>query len=141
MSYYEYRIVPAPASLPRVRGVKSPEDRYAHAMTLSLNTEAHAGWEFQRSETMTTEVRRGWLGKRSTETLTVLVFRRWVETEDEGESHADWRETAATPEDLAAEIAQEPRQSSMQSQGQGPRLSASRGAQGELRPLPGSSRG
>ena len=148
MSYYEYRVVPAPASLPRVKGAKTPEDRFAHSMAQMLNIEGQNGWEFQKSETLATEVKRGWLSKRTTETLTVLIFRRWVETEP----HTDWRETAATPEVLAQEIAPEraatPPQDPVEEPAireetpaaQGNRLSARRSAEGTLRPLPGTSR-
>lgn len=81
MSYYEYRVVPAPKSVPRVKGVKSPEGRYAVSVAEALNAEGRDGWEFQSTETIETEVKNGFFSKRKVEKLSVLVFRRWVETE------------------------------------------------------------
>lgn len=81
MSYFEYRVVPAPKSVPRVKGVKSPEGRFAVSMAEALNAEGRDGWEFQSSETIDTEVKGGLFSKTKIERLSVLVFRRWVETE------------------------------------------------------------
>lgn len=87
MSYYEYRVVPAPKSLPKVKGQKSPEGRYCHAMSEALNAEGRDGWEFQRSETIETAVKRGFLSKARPETISVLVFRRWVEIDANSSRH------------------------------------------------------
>ena len=87
MSYYEYRVVPAPKSLPKVKGQKSPEGRYSHAMAAALNAEGQEGWEFQRSETIETDVKRGFLSKARAETISVLVFRRWVEVDGAQSAH------------------------------------------------------
>ena len=149
MSHYEYRVVPAPASVPRIKGARTPEDRFAQSMAQILNAEGLAGWEFQRSESLTAEVRRGWLGKRSPETLAVLIFRRWIDT---GTGDA-WDDSAAAPDETAPlrpepGVAQ-PRPSASEAArgdpvdapGQtGPRLSARREGDGRLRPLPGTSR-
>lgn len=47
-------------------------------MAEALNAEGRDGWEFQRSETIDAPVKRGFLSKARPETLSVLVFRRWV---------------------------------------------------------------
>ncbi len=80
MSYYEYRVVPAPKSLAKVRGAKDPEERYGRTLELALNAEGREGWEFQRIETVTTVVKRGFLARGRAEIMTVMVFRRRVET-------------------------------------------------------------
>ena len=81
MSYFEYRVVPAPKSVPRVKGVKSAVSRFAMSMAEALNAEGRDGWEFQSTETIETEVKASVLSKKKVERLSVLVFRRWVETE------------------------------------------------------------
>lgn len=82
MSYFEYRVVPAPKTVPRVKGVKSAEGRFALSMAEALNAEGRDGWEFQSTETLETELKDSFLSKKKVERLTVLVFRRWVETEE-----------------------------------------------------------
>ncbi|SEN86912.1 hypothetical protein [Palleronia pelagia] len=147
MSYYEYRVVPARTDAPRVKGVKGVDARFALAMEESLNAEGLAGWEFQRSETLNVEARRGLLRKPTVSAVTVLVFRRWVETE---QAPAAEVETAAprrpdpvarnepdTPEELATEISQAPYSRAPQG-GRG--LSASRKTEGDLHPVPGPDR-
>ena len=99
MSYYEYRVVPAPKSLPKVKGQKSPEGRFAYAVSEALNAEGRDGWEFQRSETIEMPVKRGFMSKSRTETLGVLIFRRWVELADTAS------QSAAYPEPQTAEYA------------------------------------
>lgn len=80
MSYYEYRVVPAPRTLARVNRARTPEERYGGTLELALNAEGREGWEFQRIETVTVLVRRGWLSRGRDEAIPVMVFRRWVET-------------------------------------------------------------
>ncbi len=80
MSYYEYRVVPAPRSLAKVQGAKDPEERYGRTLELALNAHGRDGWEFQRIETVTTVIKRGFFARGQPETMTVLVFRRLVET-------------------------------------------------------------
>lgn len=104
MSYYEYMVVPAPRAAPRAKGVKGTEARFAHHLAQSVNTHARGGWEYQRAETMPCEVKKTLWGRGSTEQQTVLVFRRWVELEAPAVDYL--RDTAATPETLAAELPQ-----------------------------------
>ncbi|PZX16238.1 uncharacterized protein DUF4177 [Palleronia aestuarii] len=79
MSHYEYRVVPAPREIPRVKGLRGTEERFAYGLSAVLNDEARDGWEFVRMEVMTAEIRRGFLGGKRSETTTLLVFRRWAE--------------------------------------------------------------
>ena len=50
MTRYEYKVVPAPGKAAKVKGVKSPEGRFAHSIEAVLNEMAADGWEFQRAE-------------------------------------------------------------------------------------------
>ena len=103
MSYFEYRVVPAPKSVPRVKGVRSPEGRFAVSMAEALNAEGRDGWEFQSSETIDTEVKGGLFSKTKVERLSVLVFRRWVETEAYEEHAARAPERNAPEPDAAVD--------------------------------------
>ncbi len=72
---YEYKIVPAPKKGLKAKGLKSPEDRFSHALCERINSEARDGWEFLRAETLPSEERSGF---RSSTIVyrSVLVFRK-----------------------------------------------------------------
>lgn len=72
---YEYKVVPAPVRAVKVKGLKSTADRFAHTLAESINAEAAGGWQFQRTETMACEVRKG-LGGIKTTNQTVMIFAR-----------------------------------------------------------------
>ena len=55
--------------------MKTPPDRFAHALTSTMNAMARDGWEYLRADTLPSEERSG-LTKRSTVYHSVLVFRR-----------------------------------------------------------------
>ena len=78
MNSYEYKVLPAPARGDKVRGVKTTEDRFAHALSAALNAQARDGWEFLHAETLPAEERTGFTGRR-TVYLNLLVFRRPVD--------------------------------------------------------------
>jgi len=75
MLRYEYKIVPAPVQGEKARGVKTAEDRFAFALSNTINTLARDGWEYVRCDTLPTEERTG-LTKRRTVYVNLLVFRR-----------------------------------------------------------------
>tara|TARA_R110002124_G_scaffold176026_1_gene343920 strand:- start:12754 stop:13350 length:597 start_codon:yes stop_codon:yes gene_type:complete len=72
---YEYKVVPAPVRADKVKGLKSTADRFAHTLAEQINAQASGGWQFERTETMTCEVRKG-LGGLKTITHTVMIFSR-----------------------------------------------------------------
>lgn len=74
MVRYEYKVVPAPKTPTRVRGVKGDEARFAFTIEEAINTSAADGWEFLRTETLTCE-HRGWF-RRKVDEQSMLVFRR-----------------------------------------------------------------
>ena len=74
MPRYEYKVVPAPRTPNKVRGVKGNGARFAFTIEEAINTSAADGWEFMRSETLPCE-HRGWFS-RKTDEQTLLIFRR-----------------------------------------------------------------
>lgn len=102
MSQYEYAAVPAPKQVPKVKGLKGAEQRFAHGMTELLNTWAAEGWEFVRAETMGFEEKSGFIGKGSSGQTQLMIFRR--EMPAEAVDTAYYAEAAAPPEELAREL-------------------------------------
>lgn len=76
MPRYEYKAVPAPRRGQKAKGVKTPEDRFAHAVTLTMNELATDGWEYLRADSLPSDERTGWTGKTTELTHHLLVFRR-----------------------------------------------------------------
>ncbi|WP_421703986.1 DUF4177 domain-containing protein [Aliiroseovarius sp.] len=77
---YEYKVVPAPVKGVKAKGVKGAEAQFAHALSELMNSLAADGWEYQRADTLPSEVRSGLTGK-TTVFRNMLVFRRAVVTE------------------------------------------------------------
>lgn len=75
MSNYEYKVVPAPKRAAKIKSAKSGDDRFAQTVETAINEMARGGWEFQRSESLPCDERKG-LFSRETIVHTVLVFRR-----------------------------------------------------------------
>lgn len=74
---YEYHVVAAPSKGEKLRGAKTPTDRYAVALATVMNQMGRDGWEYVRAESLPSEERAGWT-KRTTVYHHVLVFRRPV---------------------------------------------------------------
>ncbi|MFO7805729.1 MAG: DUF4177 domain-containing protein [Paracoccaceae bacterium] len=72
---YEYKVIPAPTRGLKAKGVRSVEDRFAHALQTAMNTLGAEGWEYQRSDSLPCETREGLMGK-TTVVQSMLVFRR-----------------------------------------------------------------
>ncbi len=75
MTGYEYKVVPAPRKARKLKGVKTPEARFALVMQEVMNEHAAQGWEFQRAETLPVDERQG-LTSSQTVFRDLLVFRR-----------------------------------------------------------------
>lgn len=76
---FEYKVVPAPVRGLKAKGVKTAEDRFAHALETAINALAADGWEYQRADTLPSEQREGLMSK-TTVYQNMLVFRRAKET-------------------------------------------------------------
>ncbi|MDP5359869.1 MAG: DUF4177 domain-containing protein, partial [Paracoccaceae bacterium] len=72
---YEYKVVPAPVRGVKAKGVKTAQDRFAHALQTVMNDLAAEGWEYLRAELLPSEERQGLTGS-TTNWRNVLVFRR-----------------------------------------------------------------
>ena len=75
MADYEYTVIPAPMRGEKVRGARTPSERFAPALAAALNGMAAQGWEYVRAETLPSEERSG-LTSRTTVWHNLLVFRR-----------------------------------------------------------------
>jgi hypothetical protein len=75
MHVHEYLALPAPRRAQKVKGLKTPSERYAHELTTLLNELAQEGWEYWRSETLPSEERKGFTGTTVVENH-LLIFRR-----------------------------------------------------------------
>lgn len=77
MSQFEYKVVPAPKTGLKAKGVKTSEERFANALQATMNMLGAEGWEYQRTDTLPCEERSGFT-KRVTTFQNMLVFRRTV---------------------------------------------------------------
>lgn len=77
MQSFEYKIIPAPKRAAKIRGIKTPEDRFARTLTDMVNELAREGWEYLRADTLPAEERVGFTGKTTT-FQHMLVFRRAI---------------------------------------------------------------
>ncbi len=75
MQSYEYLTVPAPTKGAKVKGLKTPAERFAYQITLLLNQLASEGWEYWRSENLPSEERKGFTGTALVP-HNLLIFRR-----------------------------------------------------------------
>ena len=75
MLKFEYKVVPAPTRGLRAKGVKGAEAKFAHALEAVMNEYGAQGWEYQRTDTLPSEERKGLTG-RVTHMRHMLVFRR-----------------------------------------------------------------
>jgi hypothetical protein len=76
MTHYDYKVIPAPRKLKRVKGVSGAEELFAVTLTDAINEVARQGWEYVRAERLPAETPRGWLRAAVAEEQSVLVFRR-----------------------------------------------------------------
>jgi len=72
---YEYKVVPAPQRGLKAKGLKTHQERFAHAVETAMNEYAAKGWEYLRADTLPSEQREGLMGK-ATVFQNMLVFRR-----------------------------------------------------------------
>jgi len=75
MQRFEYKVIPAPKRGEKARGVKTTEDRFAHALTSLMNALGAEGWDYVRADSLPCEERVGFTGTKTT-FQNVLVFRR-----------------------------------------------------------------
>jgi hypothetical protein len=76
MTYFDYKVVPAPRRAKRVKGVRAGEELFALTLTDAINEQARQGWEYVRAESLPSETPAGWFRRAVACDQTVLVFRR-----------------------------------------------------------------
>jgi hypothetical protein len=81
MAMFEYRVIPAPRRGMKVKGARSGEARFAHALEEVMNRLGAEGWEYQRTDTLPCEERQG-LTSKTTVYRNMLVFRRELAGEE-----------------------------------------------------------
>ena len=81
MQRFEYKVIPAPKRGEKARGVKTTEDRFAHALTSLMNELGAEGWDYVRADTLPCEERVGLTGTKTT-FQNMLVFRRTLAASD-----------------------------------------------------------
>ena len=91
MSIFEYKVIPAPHSGKRAKGVKGADGRFANALSDAINELASAGWEYLRAESLPSVERKGVMRKRHEAYQNVLVFRRLSDADpiDETDAQSD----------------------------------------------------
>ena len=75
MERYEYKVIPAPEKGLKAKGIKTPGDRFAHAVETAMNLLGADGWEYWRAESLPSTERAGLTSSKVTERH-LLVFRR-----------------------------------------------------------------
>lgn len=75
MQVYEYLALPAPRRSGKIKGLKTPAERFAHELTVLMNEVAAEGWEFWRSECLPSDERKGFTGTMVVQNH-LLIFRR-----------------------------------------------------------------
>jgi hypothetical protein len=75
MQRFEYKVIPAPKRGEKARGVRTTEERFAHALTSLMNALGAEGWDYVRADALPCEERVGLTGTKTT-FQNVLVFRR-----------------------------------------------------------------
>lgn len=76
MQQYDYKVVPAPRRLKRIRGVSSSAELCAVTLAETLNAVAREGWEYLRAEQVSAAQEGGWFRRGAEVVETVLIFRR-----------------------------------------------------------------
>ena len=78
MTRYEYKVVPASARPPKIKGVRDPSERMRRAFEDLLNGLADQGWDYVRRDVMLVEAKPGFLRRKELREDTVLIFRREI---------------------------------------------------------------
>ncbi len=94
MPFYEYKVVPAPERVAKVKGLKGVA-KFAHGLETLMNELAQDGWEYQRAESLPDEEKKGLMGGKEIVTRNILVFRRELYFEDAAEDAPAVAEAAA----------------------------------------------
>ena len=106
---YEYKLIPAPAEPPKVKGVRGVTARYLHGLQEVLNEMGAAGWDYVRCDRMPVTASRGFLRRKEQREEVVLVFRRARDAAPAAEAPAAPRAVAPRPVPVRPAAEPEPR--------------------------------
>jgi hypothetical protein len=98
MTFYDYKVAPAPRELKRLKGVSSTDELFAATLSDAINAAAREGWEYLRAEILPATERRGLFRRGGDVSATVLIFRRPRESLGPRLAAAAAFETAPAPE-------------------------------------------
>lgn len=84
MTRFEYKVVPAPRKGEKVKGARTPTERFALSLTQLMNDLGRSGWEYLRAETLPCEERVGFTGKTTT-FQNLMIFRRVIAEQSEAD--------------------------------------------------------
>lgn len=76
MTYYDYKVVPAPKRVKKIKGISAAPDLFALTLTEAINEVARQGWEYYCSESITVQAPGGWFKRGAIEEQVVLIFRK-----------------------------------------------------------------
>ncbi|MGB0854022.1 MAG: DUF4177 domain-containing protein [Pikeienuella sp.] len=76
MSSAEYKTVPAPRRVKKIKGVKGAEATLAKMVEEIISEQASAGWDYVRTDTFPVEEKSGLFSARETVLKGVMVFKR-----------------------------------------------------------------
>lgn len=76
MSSAEYKTVPAPRRVKKIKGIKGAEANLAKMVEEIISEQASSGWAYLRTDTFPMEERRGLFSSRETVMRGVMVFQR-----------------------------------------------------------------
>lgn len=80
MTFYDYKVTPAPKQIKRIKGVSGTAELFAATLSDAINAAARDGWEYVRAESLPATESGGWFRRGAEVIETVLVFRRPRET-------------------------------------------------------------
>lgn len=76
MSSAEYKTVPAPRRVKKIKGVKGAEATLAKMIEEIISEQVSSGWDYVGTDTFPMEEKRGLFSSRETVLKGVMVFRR-----------------------------------------------------------------
>lgn len=76
----EYKTVPAPRRVKKIKGVKGAEATLAKMVEEIISEQASSGWDYVRTDTFPVEEKPGWFSSRETVLKGVMIFRRGGQT-------------------------------------------------------------
>lgn len=76
----EYKTVPAPRRVKKIKGIKGTEATLAKMVEEIISEQASTGWDYVGTDTFPVEVKSTWFSSRDTVLQGVMVFRRGGQT-------------------------------------------------------------